>query len=573
MDARTSSGHQTGQTQPVVLDDPDAIAWDDCADVVVVGFGGAGAAAAIQARQLGAEVIALDRFSGGGATAYSGGIIYAGGGTSVQQEAGVADSVTSMRDYLALEVGNVVSSATLDRYCAESPETIDWLRALGVEYRGTPFHEKAGYPPEDYYLYYSGNEALAPYKQVAPPALRGHRPVGLGMGGTYLFDALRQAAERLGVRLRQHAPVTRLIVDRGGAVLGVEALRLDDAQQRAHEKAYAKVIPMRPFMNGVIERQRRRSLAIESRAPGVLRIRARRGVVLSTGGFINNLDMLRRHAPFHGENYRAMLRMGSLGCDGSGIELAQSVGATTRLLDQTMMSRNLAPPSAFLEGILVNPQGRRFINEGAYAGHLGRAVEQQSGGEAWLVLSAASMHRAIREIFTSGWLLFKFSGPSLLNILFGGTKRARSAEKLARKCGMESAALDETIRAYDQAAAAGTPDPFGKSASMLHPLGPGPYYAVNCKIANRFGFNMLFTLGGIAVQEDSGLAIRSDGRAIPGLYAAGRAAVGVCSNFYVSGLSIGDAVFSGRRAARHAMAAAAAGDVGRATVSSIQHEV
>lgn len=77
-------------------------------DVVVIGFGAAGTTAAITARERGAEVIAVDRANGGGATAISGGIYYAGAGTSIQQQAGVTDTVEQMLTYLRLEVGEAV---------------------------------------------------------------------------------------------------------------------------------------------------------------------------------------------------------------------------------------------------------------------------------------------------------------------------------------------------------------------------------------------------------------------------------------------------------------------------------
>jgi len=91
-------------------------AWDDAADVVVVGYGGAGVVAALAARESGAEVLALDRYLGGGATTLSGGIVYAGGGTWVQREAGIDDDVDNMLAYLEAEVGDAVSASTLRRF-------------------------------------------------------------------------------------------------------------------------------------------------------------------------------------------------------------------------------------------------------------------------------------------------------------------------------------------------------------------------------------------------------------------------------------------------------------------------
>ncbi len=83
--------------------------WDLEADVVVVGFGAAGACAALEAAAAGAEVIVLDRFGGGGATALSGGVVYAGGGTIQQLQAGVQDTPEAMFGYLSHEVGDAVS--------------------------------------------------------------------------------------------------------------------------------------------------------------------------------------------------------------------------------------------------------------------------------------------------------------------------------------------------------------------------------------------------------------------------------------------------------------------------------
>ncbi|MBW2508850.1 MAG: FAD-binding protein, partial [Deltaproteobacteria bacterium] len=93
-----------GSLTPLFVDDAEGEQWDDVADVVVVGLGAAGVTAAIEARERGADLILLDRFEGGGATAISGGVYYAGGGTHIQAEAGVEDSVENMYRYLSLEV-------------------------------------------------------------------------------------------------------------------------------------------------------------------------------------------------------------------------------------------------------------------------------------------------------------------------------------------------------------------------------------------------------------------------------------------------------------------------------------
>jgi 3-oxo-5alpha-steroid 4-dehydrogenase len=113
------------------------VAWDVTAGFVVVGYGGAGVTAALQAAENGLDVLALDRFEGGGSTAMNGGIYYAGGGTAIQKAAGVQDSPAAMFEYLDKEVRKVVSDETLKRFCDTSASTMDWLGARGVAFDPT----------------------------------------------------------------------------------------------------------------------------------------------------------------------------------------------------------------------------------------------------------------------------------------------------------------------------------------------------------------------------------------------------------------------------------------------------
>ena len=156
-------------------------ALDMRADVVVVGFGAAGACAALEAAAAGCRVLVLDRFTGGGATALSGGIVYAGGGTPQQQAAGVSDSAEAMLGYLRTEVGDVVPAATLREFCDGSVTMLAWLESHGVPFEGSLCPYKTSYPTNRHYLYYSGSEASA--RDVAPPAPRGHRTRGRGTSG------------------------------------------------------------------------------------------------------------------------------------------------------------------------------------------------------------------------------------------------------------------------------------------------------------------------------------------------------------------------------------------------------
>ncbi|HEY0914715.1 MAG TPA: FAD-dependent oxidoreductase, partial [Solimonas sp.] len=102
---------------PLVVDSAEAVAWNETVDLLVVGFGAAGASAAIHAREAGANVGIVERFEGGGATIKSGGIVYLGGGTRQQKAAGYEDTVGAMYRYLQMEAGDAVSNPTLHQFC------------------------------------------------------------------------------------------------------------------------------------------------------------------------------------------------------------------------------------------------------------------------------------------------------------------------------------------------------------------------------------------------------------------------------------------------------------------------
>jgi 3-oxo-5alpha-steroid 4-dehydrogenase len=533
---------------PLHLQAPDSKKWDHECDVLVVGFGAAGACAAIEAARAGASVVIVDRFGGGGASARSGGVVYAGGGTAQQKNAGYNDTPEAMYEYLRREVEDAVSEPTLRRFCSESTTMITWLESLGVEFGSTVPPHKTSYPADGYYLYYSGNEAVKEYAGRNPPAPRGHRVKGKGLSGANLFKVLRRAVIAAGAHVMTQASVRRLVVDdASGAVVGAEVRQLvpDSTESRRHRKLSRWADNLHYAAPGRAAKVRERVVALELDAAKPLLVRARRAVVLSTGGFIFNHEMVQRHAPQYSRNWP----LGTAGCDGSGIRLGQSVGGEGARLERVSAWRFINPPFAWVRGMVVDESGRRFCNEEVYGARLGHEMCEHHQGKAWLVIDSAIRREGLREALFGG--LWAFQCIPLLVQSFVAFKRGRTIEDLARRLAMHADELRQAWLTYNACARGEHEDPFGKSTQMMKPL-EGPFYALDISVDRRIFPCAAITLGGLRVDENTGAVRTADGGIVEGLYAAGRAAIGVASNHYVSGLALADCVWSGRRAGRSA---------------------
>src|SRR5262245_19686866 len=171
--------------------------FDDTCDVLVVGLGCAGAAAAIEARAAGADVVVLERASGGGGTsAMSGGVIYLGGGTPIQTACGFEDSAEDMFRYLMAACGPRPDEAKIRLYADGSVEHYEWFVAHGVPFKPVFYPHYSGEPPTDDGLVYSGSETCHPYCDVARPAPRGHVPQIPGAAGGFFMKTLITSVER-----------------------------------------------------------------------------------------------------------------------------------------------------------------------------------------------------------------------------------------------------------------------------------------------------------------------------------------------------------------------------------------
>jgi 3-oxo-5alpha-steroid 4-dehydrogenase len=164
----------------------------------------------------------------------------------------------------------------------------------------------------------------------------------------------------------------------------------------------------------------------------------------------------------------------------------------------------------------------------------------------YLVADKALVKRARQQLGSQTLWFQRIQAEAFLNV---GRKKAGSIEELAAKAGIDPEALARTVSEHNDAIDGGAPDPMGKPDDFRVKIGQGPFYLFNVSIkTNMLNPCPMLTLGGLVVDEETGVVQTTSGDAIPGLYAAGRAAVGICSNSYVSGLSLADCVFSGRRA-------------------------
>ncbi|RYD91145.1 MAG: FAD-binding protein [Sphingomonadales bacterium] len=315
---------------------------------------------------------------------------------------------------------------------------------------------------------------------------------------------------------------------------------------------YRKVDPYRPFGGAQAEaaiaecRDLERSIDYRTAL-----FRAHRGVVIAAGNYTYNLELLSRYRPEFAICHREMNRGGSMGCDGSGLELGLSAGGQLANMDAVALMRSVSPPNAYVAGMLVNARGERYINEDAYLGHIGLATADQPDYVCWLILDAKTFWKGIRQLLPPKEMFSWWGMPAWLNILLGGTKRGASIEKLARKCGIPAEALRATLDTYNAGVAKGV-DRHGKKPANMSVL-EGGFYAINCSFRNKWSFSSGMPFGGLKVNEKTGAVVTGEGASVPGLYACGRSAVGLSTATTFSGLSIADTIFSGRRAARSAV--------------------
>lgn len=517
------------------------------ADVIVVGGGLAGICAAITAAEKGASVLVLDRAHGGGASALSGGVVYAGGGTKYQKAAGYEDTPANMFAYLKQEVGDAVSAKTLQRFCDESVARHDWLESHGARFSSALCSYKTSYPTDKHYLYFSGNEKAHAYAQTAKPAPRGHRMAVAGFSGAPLWQEIFRSAKRLGVQFQPATKVEQILTDGSGRTCGVRCRTLpaNAASFSRHKRLKERSLKYHLGLPALTAWLDRRANNIWERDAHEERLGSS-AVILAAGGFAYNPDMTKRLMPF----FPRLGPLGTSGDDGSGIKLGQALGGSVSHMDRMTAWRFLSPPTAFLEGVAVSKQGDRIAPEDLYGATFSEVMIRKHDGHGFLILDSVQWAKAKSQISEQSQMPMKLLPLYLMNV---AAKKARSLDNLAAKFGVPGQQLNRTVQAYNEAILSGKLDPAQKTDEYRSPIMQAPFYGVDVSIQPSGPYvTSALTLGGLRVDEDTGEVLTEKEARIPGLYAAGRTAVGICSNGYLSGLSLADGVFSGKRAGEHA---------------------
>lgn len=468
--------------------------WDHEADVVIAGFGVAGAAAAVAAAAEGADVLVLERTgSWGGAAAMAGGFIYLGGGTALQRACGFDDSVADMAAFLDAAMGPGADTERIADYCEGSVEHFDWLVSCGVPFKAEFFGEPGWEPMGDQGLMYSGGENAHPFNTIATPAPRGHVPQmatkkqGEASAGFMLMKPLVDTATTAGARGLFDVRVQALVVADDGRVVGIRARRFG----------------------------------------AEVNVRARRGVVLATGSFAYNDAMVAQYAPRISGRPAASIEQH----DGQGIRMAQALGADLAHMDATEVAI-FVDPQQLVRGILVNGRGQRFIAEDTYPGRVGQATLYHQDDTAYLIIDGAAQDEAMGS-----------ASPHLM--MRQPTWVCDTVADLEQEMGLPAGCLQSTVAHYNEAAVRGEDPLLHKKPQWLKPIG-SPVGAVDLR--NSTGG---FTLGGLQTTLD-GEVLNVSGHPIEGLYAAGRSTAGLAAWGYASGISLGDGSFYGRRAGRRA---------------------
>ena len=490
----------------------DAAAEDSTvdADVVVVGAGGAGMTAAITAAAEGKSVVILESQSmvGGNSVRATGGM---NAGKTVYQDenefgesAGVEKTLkTAAEKYADNETITALAKTVSEQWaayqanptgyfdsvelmeldtmiggkgindpelvetlCANSADAIDWLDEHGIT------------------LHNVSSFGGASVKRIHRPVNAEGKTVSVG---SYMIPLLQENCEKAGVKMMLDTTATEILTDANGAAVGVKATGASGETVTVNAKA----------------------------------------VILASGGFGANLDMVVKYKP----ELKGFMTTNAPGIQGQGIEMAQAIGAATVDMDQIQIHPTVEANTAALitEGlrgdgaILINEEGQRFIDEVGTRDVVSAAEIAQTGSYSWLVVDQAM---ADASSVIQGY------------IKKGYTVTGATYEELGKAMGVDAAAFAETMEKWNGYVEAKNDPDFGRT-SFANPLNTAPYYAV------KVTAGVHHTMGGLKINANTEV-LNEKGEVIPGLFAAGEVTGGVHGANRLGGNAVADFTVFGR---------------------------
>ena len=480
------------------------------ADVVVVGAGGAGMTAAITAAAEGKSVVILESQSmvGGNSVRATGGM---NAGKTVYQDenefgesAGVEKTLkTAAEKYADNETITALAKTVSEQWaayqanptgyfdsvelmeldtmiggkgindpelvetlCANSADAIDWLDEHGIT------------------LHNVSSFGGASVKRIHRPVNAEGKTVSVG---SYMIPLLEENCEKAGVKMMLDTTATEILTDANGAAVGVKATGASGETVTVNAKA----------------------------------------VILASGGFGANLDMVVKYKP----ELKGFMTTNAPGIQGQGIEMAEAIGAATVDMDQIQIHPTVEANTAALitEGlrgdgaILINEEGQRFIDEVGTRDVVSAAEIAQTGSYSWLVVDQAM---ADASSVIQGY------------IKKGYTVTGTTYEELGKAMGVDAAAFAETMEKWNGYVEAKNDPDFGRT-SFANPLNTAPYYAV------KVTAGVHHTMGGLKINANTEV-LNEKGEVIPGLFAAGEVTGGVHGANRLGGNAVADFTVFGR---------------------------
>lgn len=433
----------------------------DAYDIVIIGSGGAGLSAAIAAFDKGAsKIVVLEKMpSTGGNTNFSSSGMNASE-TKFQKEQGIDDSNALFAEE-TLTGGHDTGDAELVSFmCNGSAGAIDWLDSLGITLN---------------------NITLTGGMSVK----RCHRPTDGSAVGKTLIAGLVEAVKERKIEVRTNCDAKELVVD-GGTVTGVK----------------------------VEEKGKQSTLSAKA-------------VIMATGGLGANQEMVTKYRP----DLKGYVTTNQAGATGDGYAMSEAAGAELVQMDQIQIHPTVEQESSQLiaEGIrgggaiLVNAEGKRFIDEMKTRDKVSAAELEQPGGFAWEVFD--------QTVYDSNKAVANYDKAGLV-------KKGDDLAALASTIGVDAAALKATVDEYNAVTTSGAADQMGRTKGCIA-FSDGAMYAI--KVAPGIHHEM----GGVRINTKNE-ALSADGKTIPGLYAAGEVTGGIHGNNRIGGNAVCDIIVFGK---------------------------